>query len=500
MKRGVEYVFLLLVILIILSIPGLSFEGLITPDPAPQVYKPFTPPNPTQWKLPTNYPQIISSNPFMATAMSAFVLPEFIPLIPPALVNPKLVLDKSKLTYDQLMYGDNYNKVEDKSKLNQNTRDKVLAKKTGQLVTTVLRKGTKGKLTEYGFRFDEFEQINIGNIRFSNGTNFEILDNIITIDYAEEIIINNIDLIKKAQMFMLQLNEFDVSKSELVSINCFPFGGNIDIPNVENTNFKVGNVVEIKPGHAVNYSIKDCSSNNVSFSGDENSKLSIDKNSELTTYYLEKGSLTYLSETISTNSSAYVSIDPNLGFVCMTLGIGTGFTDNYFNYSVVEPMDGTNYSLCLRKEKEQDFEYLKEDSCIHCGLIDFLSNQNILKGRIILKRLVNDYWLNVFDSIMAKIEFTGLTFIDEVKVDEINGSMNVIAQTTNFYLLKENKTSSYLNELARLLDKKLDSIIKYYKVVPYNSTIEITDNVMNIDDVIFVYPKNSIPLEVFLHG
>jgi hypothetical protein len=212
----------------------------------------------------------------------------------------------------------------------------------------------------------------------------------------------------------------------------------------------------------------------------------------------------YLQEELSTNTTASVTIDPDVGFVCMQMGPQTEYTNNEKNFKVVEP--DMNYSLCLKKIPSQDFSHLLNDDCIQCGLLNFISEDNLLKGRIIYKkRLSKNYWLTLFDNFMSKISFRGLDFVPSVLIYSLNNKVDLQSNPTNYYLIKEENGIRYLNKYALLQDSKTNAYFMDYAVIPYsNLPISILYNVLtqknnNNNKDVLVYPKNSQGLNKFLY-
>ena len=75
--------------------------------------------------------------------------------IPPDKVKVNEIQDQSRLTYEQLNHGDNYNLIQDKSKLNPQVRDKFLtASSDTNVQTETNNQPTTGEVYDNGFYFE----------------------------------------------------------------------------------------------------------------------------------------------------------------------------------------------------------------------------------------------------------------------------------------------------------------------------------------------------------
>jgi hypothetical protein len=378
-----------------------------------------------------------------------------------------------------------------------------------------LEKGTKIESTNEGLKlYKDGKQINLNNaqnirqenelLKIDSSSSF-MVDQTFTanahgisydgstlaIESADSVIIDSSNILTEVKKLNLNLKSFKIAKADTVRIGTD--NGYIYIENVTNSTFRNNGVVEITTDGNINYTIEDLAGNEVNFNAEIHGKVILTKDTTLPAYFIEKSTIKILNETLATNSTASVSIDPNFGFISLILGPGSYYQNDEYGFMVIEPMDGVNYSLGLNKFQGLNFS----DACVHCGLIDFVNFDNILKGRIIFKKRVStDYWLNLFDNMMSKLRFSGLRFMESVSIERVQGSdIDAFISPTNYYILKEDKGYGYLNKYALFLDNRSNSMIG-----SYNTTIEIENNILNISNRIRVYPKNSIPFEVFLYG
>jgi len=373
-----------------------------------------------------------------------------------------------------------------------------------------LEKGTKIESTKEGLKIDNGKQIklnNAQNIRQDNelliidSSNSFSVDQTFTtnaqgisydgstlaIEKADSVIIDSNNILTDINNLNLNSERFKIAKADTVRIETN--NDYIYIENVTDSTFRNNGALEITADSNVNYTIEDTKGNEVNFNAKKDGKVILNKE----TYYIEKSILKVPNETLKTNTTASVSIDPNFGFISLILGPGSYYQNDEYGFMIIEPMDGVNYSLGLVKFQGLNFS----EECVHCGLIDFTNFNNILKGRIIFKkRISTDYWLNLFDNIMSKLSFTGLLFMESVSIDRIkDNDIDAFISPTNYYILKENEGYGYLNKYALLLDNRSNSMIK-----TYNTTVKIKNNILSISNRIRIYPKGSIPLEVFLYG
>ena len=110
------------------------------------------------------------------------VPPDRIAEIPPEYVDPSKVVDKSKLTKDQLAYQKEssgeptINEVDDWQDLEQDARDEVLSEAAGQDVETTLLSPTSGEVYANGFSLDNGESVRVGYEAYTSVSGFEYSD------------------------------------------------------------------------------------------------------------------------------------------------------------------------------------------------------------------------------------------------------------------------------------------------------------------------------------
>jgi len=293
-----------------------------------------------------------------------------------------------------------------------------------------------------------------------------------------------------------------LTSAETIRFPCKDNYEYILMQDVQNSSFRVYDFVQITSNSDVNYQIEDCSGNTVDFSSEKDGQLTLTKFESIPTYILNNSQIKVNNETLKTNTTTFAKIDPYDGYVCMTLGIGSELRDDTNKYLIIVPMDGDEYRLCLRKKQEQNFNYLLQDNCIQCGLLDFIDENNTLKGRIIFKRYVNDYWLNLFDLYNGVNSFKGMNVINNDILAKQN-ELYSYTSPTNFYIIKEENNNRSLSKYALLLDKKTDSLIEYYDSDEINMPIHIKDNIINQTNNInnkqlLIYPKDYMLLNDFL--
>jgi hypothetical protein len=401
-----------------------------------------------------NYPSVevlnnipaIFSNPNWQNSFTQYVPASLIHLIPPDKIDVTKAIDYSKITKAQLLYENNFNLISDKSLLNPSVLNQAISEITGMELVIILNPGS--------------------------------------------------DIIKNE-------DQIYISKATLLKVKCDNSPNYIEITNIKQEYFKkLNNDLEITANAEVSNNIKDCNKDQFTFTADKNGRIIISKDYYDPFYTLENGSINLNYETLITNTTASVSIDPAVGFVCLILGKGSEYRNDRDNFIAIEPMDGSDHQLCLRKKIAQLFTHIKRDDCINCSLFDLLSYQdNLIKGRLIFKRQTNNYWLNVFDNHIGEIIFKGMNQINYVKSNMQNGiEINSFISPANYYFLKEINNKQFINKYQLLQDIKSNSLIDEYYSSPTGINITINNNVMTINRVFTIYPKDSMPEEVFLYG
>ena len=200
----------------------------------------------------------------------------------------------------------------------------------------------------------------------------------------------------------------------------------------------------------------------------------------------------------STNSTAEVTLDSSVGFVCITLGVGSDYRNDEQGILVTEPMDGSDYELCLRKKSTQLFTYIESDSCLNCGLLDFyLQESSLIKGRIVYKLYADEQWFSVFDSFQGKLGVAGLNFVDSAV--STNKPYSFINLANNIFL-KEDQGSLFINRYSLLTDSRADFLLSSYSSTPADINITANGSSAVINDRITIFRKSSLSEEVFLYG
>ena len=153
--------------------------------------------------------------------------------IPADKVKVNGVKDQSKLTADQLRYGDNYNQVADKSKLDPAVRNQFLSDKTKKNVKSEVPPGTKGTAgDDGGFMFDKVNTLQMDNNLISGGTNVSYTNGILSADHADSFV--NTDFLSSNVDFLEAIPPiFKVLKADSVISGC------VEINDAENSEFKI---------------------------------------------------------------------------------------------------------------------------------------------------------------------------------------------------------------------------------------------------------------------
>ncbi|MFW9817926.1 MAG: hypothetical protein ACFFEW_18600, partial [Candidatus Thorarchaeota archaeon] len=427
--------------------------------------------------------------------------PENTHKIPPEHVKVNDVQDQSELTFEQISYNDNYNEIEDKSKLDPIVRDRYLSEQNSKIVESSLSDGAIGISTDYGFTFRKFDSLRVDRTFFTNGIGFELNGDTMTIEHADTVIINNQDIITDTNNFQISPESFKIQDAETVRIKTDAGFGDIYIENVTDSTFRNGNVLEITADDNINYTLEDYQGNIVRLEAESGGKLTISKDSLIPKYFLENSKISDQDEFLKTNTSAIATLDAGSGFLCIEFNENSLYKNTVYDFLIFEP--DVNYNLCFRKKPEQNF--FLDENCTHCGLIDFVTQNSTLKGRIQFKRIIDHYELTVFDNFMVKTNFQGLTDIKSVYLDKVHGKpIYSFTRPNNFLVIKEENNERYLSKAALLNGPKIYFLIGNYTVIPdSNIPIQIKDNILNQTNLltghsIVVYPKDYMPIEDFL--
>ena len=470
----------------------------------------------------SNNVPVIFNNPNWQNYYSQYVSSEDIAQIPPDKIEVLSVIDVSKLTIAQIQYSGNIQSLITSgrvSQLSDTTLNQYINKITTQPISSQnltllldilselyqqniylqLDDNTQITITNGLININNANLLQLGNYFINDGVNVQIGINSISMDSAGTLIINGNEIITNLEGLEIDADEFSLTSAETIRFPCKDNFEYILMQDVQNSTFKVYDFVRITAGSDISYQIEDCSGNTVNFSSEKDGQLTLTKFESIPTYILNNSQIKVNNETLKTNTTTFAKIDPYNGYVCMTLGIGSELRDDTNKYLIIVPMDGDEYKLCLRKKQEQNFNYLLQDSCIQCGLLDFIDKNNTLKGRIIFKRYVNDYWLNLFDIYNGVNSFRGINVINNHILAKQN-ELYSYTSPTNFYIIKEENNNRSLSKYALILDKKTDSLIEYYES-EINMPIHIKDNIINQTNnnkQLLIYPKNHFLLDEFL--
>ena len=319
------------------------------------------------------------------------VPPDRIAEIPPEYVDPSKVVDKSKLTKDQLAYQKEssgeptINEVDDWQDLEQDARDEVLSEAAGQGVETTLLSPTSGEVYTNGFSLDNGESVRVGYEAYTSVSGFEYSDGRSRAKKAEtrstpdSTAINNEDI---------EAHGTQVSSSETA---LFSFRG-ITIRGIEGAikgatfETAINGVKATLPGNQI-VEITDNGGNKLEFESNDGS-ITI-STEEPARYKIQSGILSHqygsVTEILVANSTGVIEMGVS-GFKCMDIyPVGTyWYTSDYKDdFGITVPSYGERYKLCLNK-------IAGETSPDSDGQIDFPKKAIELKDVVTYLRLPFD--------------------------------------------------------------------------------------------------------------
>ena len=185
---------------------------------------------------------------------------------------------------------------------------------------------------------------------------YDALTDTLTIEHADSIIVNNLDILTDVNKFSSDPTYFKIKFAENVMFKSK--NGFITLFNVSDTTFRSNQVVELTADNKINYNIIDYYDNLINFDSDLGGILIISKNTTLPEYTVKESTIRLGNETLTKNAT--VIVDDANGFVCMQLGDYGEY--NTTEYRFIKPQDGFYYKLCLKKGIEQNF---KLENCVN---------------------------------------------------------------------------------------------------------------------------------------
>jgi len=387
---------------------------------------------------------------------------EHIDKIPPDKVDINTIKNQTRLTYEQLRHGDNYNLIEDKSKLNPQVRDQFLTESSNANVQTETNNlPTTGEVYADGFYFDNIYSISLDNTIVTNAEGFTYQNNIITIDHASSITIDetwsfNVD------DAVINTDTYELGSADEVTV------GDIIFNNVLNSTFSIiSNGVIVYPEETLN--IIDSNEAELTFQPNENSKISI-KETIPSIYQISNGTLTFQDEYFSSNNTATIDISPFTGFGCITLEPSGTYYKTYddirkdFALHVYQE----SYKLCLKKTSGDSNPIPTTEN--NYGLIDFTENRLYLNGKIQYLRypfaetIISANFKNVYDGQMSDTKTiinldTASLSITNLSIAQSDGFRS-ISNPAEYLTIVEEDATTWVN----LSHKEINSIniAQYY--------------------------------------
>lgn len=212
------------------------------------------------------------------------------------------------------------------------------------------------------------------------------------------------------------------------------------------------------------------------------SEFNFNDNSELITANLtsskDNNTIMFEDYKINLNKNSFVSLEFKGKLLHgLELSKSVDFEDIKNNFALTVPFDSSSFKLFLIKSQS---EKTNLDKCINCGVIDYYTKKNILKGRIIFKLpSVNppfDYY-NVFDLKKGIIEFNGFNNLT-VKLNKQGESLETSTTFSSCLIMKESGSNRYLSKKDFGLKQSTQFFVYKYSVEGSLDNIFVKDNVL----------------------
>ncbi|MBI2657350.1 hypothetical protein HYX08_01500 [Candidatus Woesearchaeota archaeon] len=289
--------------------------------------------------------------------------------------------------------------------------------------------------TSDGFRAQEVPRLTQNGITLINAEGVVYKNGILTAEKADSFIKDG-SVTTNIQKLNSKIDIFSVEKADSFLSDC------LRVDDIEDSEFKVGDKVEVTTKSDVGLKITDCSYNEAEFRG--KGKVAVDKGDN-PTYTIENGTLTKkedgYNETVEANNSAVIETDKTFGFRCITINpVGSYFyndRDLRKDFVINVPKESQVYRLCLRKSRSQQFKEYN-------GLVDF-ANKKI----------------------------------------ELNGIVNYLR-----YHLKNNQVASLLSDFAYKGLKNVRNLLVYDKDLLFLDNVEISNTLENKEQIAVTKPNN----------
>jgi len=322
----------------------------------------------------------ISSNPNFDQSK---VPPQYIDRIPPDKVDPSKVQDPTKLTSEQLVYGDNIDKI-DWNKLDPTERDKALTELGGLNTPLQTENPTNGNVLDDGtIVIGQAARVGIGTVEIIGGQNIEIKGDQIRVESAPIIDFFGVgnDVVINFDGNRADLS-YHIDSAGKIRAGCF------EARRVDNADIKISDKVEISVPPGGEFGIVYGLDKEMKFTGGDNNKLYADPAGCLKEFEIEGTDFTLeipgeRTEIIEVNDTTILTLDRDLGFVCgqfnpLAKYSSQGDTlEDIFSLVVWK----TPHKICARKHVDQTFNIEKEMT-----LVDFLTSKITINGLVDYRR------------------------------------------------------------------------------------------------------------------
>ncbi|MBI4143532.1 hypothetical protein HY487_01465 [Candidatus Woesearchaeota archaeon] len=358
-------------------------------------------------------------------------------------------------------------------------------KATGE--ETVADNVENGKVNSDGsFELGSVKNLKKGPTTIINGKGVKFKNGVLTAEHADSFIKDN-SVTTNVNNLDSEADFFSVDSADSFLSDC------LRVDDIEDSEFKVGDKVEVTTKSDVGLKITDCSYNEAEFRG--KGKVAVDKGDN-PTYTIENGTLTKkeneYNETVEANNSAVIETDKTFGFRCITINpVGSYFysdKDLRKDFVINVPKESKVYRLCLRKSQSQQFKEYN-------GLVDFANKKIELNGivnylRYHLKNnqvasLLSDFAYKGLKNVRNLMSYDkDLLFLSNVAISDTleNKEQISITRPNNYYNIKEMEIDGKVHRVIGLnnVDKsQLTQDLSYnYESDSLSSKISISGNVM----------------------
>ena len=297
-------------------------------------------------------------------------------------VGPETLTDSQLkgLTSQQLLSGNNFDRVPDKSKLGSNALNQVLTQRAGTGVQLDTKgRATAGKLLPTGFEFASVPFLQVQTIKVSNGEDVRYENGRLKAKRADELEYKGA---QSRKVYSLEADEvkLHVGSAEEVNAGCF------QTTNVSSANFVVNQSQIMLNGGSATVVYGDSSGFEYSSTAN-NSFMTANPAACVSTNYSQRGqsyevaaatirfSSKVSDETVNINSTGFLNASPEFGVYCVFLSPNSRY-DFGLDEKTFSILSTGFHQVCVRRHQAQFFSR----DCSSCSVVDLLAKELLTKG------------------------------------------------------------------------------------------------------------------------